>query len=71
MATQCPECSVDVIDAQVSIPFRAVHTGSDDWPEFPVIAGVCPKCGRMELHLATPADFKRWLDSQNARAGGA
>lgn len=74
MANKCPDCKSDVIDAQVSMHFRAVGTGSDDWPEFPVLAGICPKCGRMDLHMATPGQFKQWLDSQNpnrARAGGA
>ncbi len=48
-------------------------TATDDWPEFPVLAEICSKCGRMDLHVATPGQFKQWLDSQNAkaRAGGA
>ncbi len=72
VARKCPECIVDVMNAQVSLHFRAVETGSDDWLEAPVIAGICPKCGRMELHMATPGQFKIWLDSQKAkaRAGG-
>jgi len=68
VARKCPECIVDVMDAQVSLHFRAVGTGSNDWLEAPVIAGICPKCGRMELHLATPGQFKKWLDSQKAKA---
>jgi|SRR5712691_1148009 len=73
VARKCPECIVDVMDAQVSLHFRAVGTGSNDWLEAPVIAGICPKCGRMELYMATPGQFKIWLDSQKAkaRAGGA
>lgn len=74
MANKCPDCKSDVMDAQVSMHFRAVGTGSDDWPEFPVLAGICPKCGGMDLHMATPGQFKQWLDSQNpnkAHAGGA
>ena len=54
MARKCPECDVDVMDAQVAMHFRAVGTGSDEWPEAPVIAGICPKCGRMELHMLAP-----------------
>lgn len=62
----CPECKeeVELMDAQVAMNFRAVSTASDKWPEFPVIAGICPKCGRMDLHLATPGQFKQWLDSE-------
>ena len=73
MARKCPECIVDIIDAQVSLHFRAIGAGSDDWLEAPVIAGVSPKCGRMELHVATPGQFKIWLGSQKAKArsGGA
>ena len=69
---KCPECIVDVMHAQVSLHFRAVETGSDDYLEAPVIAGICPKCGRMEFNMATPGQFKIWLDSQRtkARAGG-
>ncbi len=72
VARKCPECIVDVMDSQVSLHFRAVGTGSDDWLEAPVIAGICPKCGRMELYMATPGQFKIWLDLQKAkaRAGG-
>jgi hypothetical protein len=67
---KCLECKADVevMDAQVSLHFRTVGTASDDWPEFPVIAGICPQCGRMELHLAMPGSFKEWLDSQKAKA---
>jgi hypothetical protein len=73
VANKCPECKADMMDAQVSLRLRAVGTASDDWPEFPVLAGICPNCGRMDLHMATPGQFKQWLDSQNAkaRAGGA
>ena len=68
MARKCPECIVDVMDAQVSLHLRAIGTGSDDRLEAPVIAGICPKCGRVELHLATPGQFKLWLDLQKAKA---
>ena len=72
MATKCPECKVDVLDAQVALHFRAVGTGSDEWPDFPVIVGICPKCGQMDFHMVAPVQFKGWLDSQKAkaRAGG-
>jgi len=68
VANKCPECKADMMDAQVSLHFRAVGTASDDWPEFPVLAAICSKCGRMDLHVATPGQFKQWLDSQNAKA---
>ena len=68
MAGECPECKVELTDAQVSLAFRAVHTGSDEWPEFPVLASICPKCGKMEFRLATPGNFNLWLDSENAKA---
>ena len=70
---KCFDCNVDVMDAQVSMHFRAVGAGSDEWPEVPVLASICPKCGRMDLHMATPVQFKEWLDSQKAKAhaGGA
>jgi predicted RNA-binding Zn-ribbon protein involved in translation (DUF1610 family) len=74
VAIKCPECKeADVMDAQVSLHFRSLGMGSDKWQEFPVIAGVCPNCGRMELHMATSGQFKQCLDSQKgeARAGGA
>ena len=44
---------------------------SDDWSEGPVLAGICPKCGKMELHLATSRQFKQWLDSETKKARGA
>ena len=68
MASKCRECNIELVDAQVSLEFRAVQTGSDEWPQFPVLAAICPKCGRMDLHLATPVQFKAWLDSQNSKA---
>jgi len=73
MPNRCLQCDVEVMDAQVAMHFRAMGTGSNEWPEVPVIAGICPKCGRMELHMTTPDQFKRWLDSQHgkANAGGA
>jgi hypothetical protein len=73
VASQCQECKTDMMDAQVSLHFRAVGTASDDWPEFPVLAGICPKCGRMDLRLALPGQFKEWLTSEKikARVGGA
>ena len=73
MANKCKECNADMMDAQVSLRFRAVGTASDDWPEFPVLAVICSKCGRMDLHMVAPGQFKQWLDSQKAKAqaGGA
>lgn len=71
MTSKCPECQVDVIDAQVSLNFRAVGAGSDEWPEVPVIAGICPNCGRMDLYVAMPQQFKECLDSQKAKTRAA
>jgi hypothetical protein len=63
---KCPECDVDVMAAQVAMHFSAVGSGSGEWPELPVIAGICPKCGRMELHVLAPAQLKEYLDSQRS-----
>jgi hypothetical protein len=71
MPNKCPECKVDIMDAQVSLHFEAVFTGGNEWPEFPVLAGICPKCGRMELRMATPTQFKEWLDSQKPKSHAA
>lgn len=59
--------------AQVAMHFNATATGSNEWPEFPVIAGICPKCGRMNFALATPGQFKEWLDNEKdkSRKGGS
>jgi hypothetical protein len=71
MPNKCSECKADLLDAQVSMHFRAVGTGSDDWPEFPVLAAICPNCGKMGLHLATPGQFKSWLESETKKARSA
>lgn len=60
---KCPACIVTVVDAQVSLNFRAL-SGGQEWHEFPVIAGICPKCGKMELHCATPQQLTSWLGSE-------
>ena len=68
MATQCPVCKVDVMLAQVSLHFNV----GDEWPEVPVIAGICPECGHMDLQMATPRQFKQMLDdSQKTKAAAA
>jgi hypothetical protein len=57
---KCDDCEVDVIDVQTKMHFRALPAGQD-WMEFPVLASVCPKCGKMELNLAVPAQFACWV----------
>jgi endogenous inhibitor of DNA gyrase (YacG/DUF329 family) len=68
MGSKCPECNQDVMEAQVSLHF---NVGSADWLEALVIAGICPRCGRVDLHMATPAQFKQLLDLQKAKAAVA
>jgi hypothetical protein len=60
---KCPTCKVDVTNAQVALNFRALP-GGGDWSEFPVIAGVCAKCGWMSFHMAEPKAFAEWTRSQ-------
>ena len=57
---RCELCDVDVIDVQAKMHFRALPAGQD-WVQFPVLAGVCPKCGKMDLNVAVPAQFARWV----------
>jgi hypothetical protein len=57
---RCELCDVDVIDVQAKMHFRALAAGQD-WVEFPVLASVCPKCGKMELNVAVPAQFAQWI----------
>jgi hypothetical protein len=68
MARKCPECKVDVIEAQVSL--RVASTGSkedmDDWNPWPVRAGICPKCGWVNLHVAKRKRLIEWLDADKA-----
>lgn len=67
MPRQCIECKVDLMNSQVSFDFRAVETGSDEWQSFPLLAEICPKCGKMESHVLTPTQLKEWLDSQKPK----
>lgn len=69
MATQCPECKVDLMDAKVALQFTPVTSTEDPegWPRQDVIAGICPKCNRMHLRIAKPQHFKRWLESETQR----
>ena len=60
---KCPTCEIHITDAQVAMTFRPL-SGSQDWEEMPVIAGVCTKCGWMEFHIATPRQFAEWVRSQ-------
>jgi hypothetical protein len=57
---KCDGCEVDVIDVQSKMAFRALQAG-EDWSEFPVLASVCPKCGKMDLHVAVPTQFAHWV----------
>ena len=41
---------------QTKMNFRVLPAGQD-WVEFPVLASVCPKCGKMDLNVAVPAQF--------------
>lgn len=62
---KCQNCSLDLTDVQVTMNFLSLPAGQD-WVEFPVIAGVCVQCGKMDFHLATPQQFARWVESQKA-----
>jgi hypothetical protein len=68
--SKCPNCNVEVMDAQVAMHFSAIGP-SQDWKEFPVLAGTCPECGKMELHAAMPQSLKEWLDSQKSATKAA
>ena len=57
---KCGECDVEVLDVQTKMHFCAFPAG-EDWEEFPVLASVCPKCGKMDLNVAVPAQFARWV----------
>ncbi len=57
---KCDGCEVDVIDVQSKMAFRAFPAGKD-WSEFPVLASVCPKCGKMDFHVAVPTQFELWV----------
>jgi uncharacterized protein (UPF0212 family) len=57
---RCGLCDVDVIDVQAKMHFRALPA-EQDWVEFPVLASVCPKCGKMDLNVAVPAQFALWV----------
>jgi Zn finger protein HypA/HybF involved in hydrogenase expression len=57
---KCEDCEVDVIDVQTKMQFRALPA-EQKWVEFQVLASVCPKCGKMELNVAVPAQFARWV----------
>jgi hypothetical protein len=45
---------------QAKMHFRALPA-EQDWVEFPVLASVCPKCGKMDLNVAVPAQFALWV----------
>jgi len=54
---KCDRCEVERIDVQSKMAFRALPAG-EDWSEFPVLASVCPKCGKAEFQVAVPTQFK-------------
>jgi hypothetical protein len=56
----CDACDVEMIDVQTKMNFRALPAGQD-WVEFPVLASVCPKCGKMDLNVAVPTQFAQWV----------
>ena len=53
---RCDGCDVDLIDLQTKMELRALSAG-EDWVELPVLASVCPKCGKMDLNMIVPAQF--------------
>jgi len=57
---RCESCDVEVMDVQTKMDFRALPAGQD-WTEFPVLASVCPKCGKMDLNVAVPIQFAKWV----------
>ena len=57
---RCDGCDVEVIDVRTKTDFRALPAGQD-WAEFPVMASVCPKCGRVELNVAVAIQFAKWV----------
>ena len=56
---RCDHCDVELVDVQTRLNFRALPAG-EDWVEFPVLAAVCPKCGRIDLNVAVPIHFAEW-----------
>ena len=69
MANQCPECKLDVMEAQVSLRFDTKTSTEDkeDWSHQDVIAGICPQCGRMNFRIAKPKHFTKWLLEKQGR----
>jgi len=57
---RCESCDVEVMDVQTKMDFRALPAGQD-WTGFPVLASVCPKCGKMDLNVAVPIQFAKWV----------
>jgi hypothetical protein len=44
--------------------FQALPGGQDQ--DFPVLTGVCPKCGKMDFHMAVPGQFASWVNKQKS-----
>jgi len=57
---RCDDCDLDLIDFQTKMELRALSAG-EDWVEFPVLASVCPKCGKMALNMAVAAQFAQTI----------
>jgi len=57
---KCDGCEGDTVEVQTKMAFRALVAGAD-WSEVPVLATVCPKCGRMDFHVAVPTQFALWV----------
>jgi hypothetical protein len=51
-----------MVNAQVSFHFLGFHR-LKEWREFPVLAGICRKCGWMNFHAATPSQLAARIDS--------
>jgi len=58
-AKKCDRCEVEVVEVQSKMAFRALPRG-EDWSELPVLASVCPKCGKLEFRMAVPTQFADW-----------
>jgi len=56
----CDACDVEMIAVQTRMDFRALPAGQD-WVEFPILANVCPNCGKLDLNVAAPAQFAQLM----------
>jgi hypothetical protein len=51
-----------MVNAKVSFHFLGFHRRKK-WREFPVLIGICRKCGWMNFHAAIPPQLAAWIDS--------